>query len=84
MQRAVASWSCSSSFTCPFATRPRSPSVSPFADHVRLYADNGVPFVMGTMGGDRDRMRAYVEEKGVYAVLPSAAGEQVRRPLFVL
>ncbi|PNW71487.1 hypothetical protein CHLRE_16g656300v5 [Chlamydomonas reinhardtii] len=52
-------------------------------DHVRLYADNGLPFVMGTMGGDRDRMRAYVEEKGVYAVLPSAAGEQAMN-LFAL
>ncbi|GFR50212.1 hypothetical protein Agub_g12389 [Astrephomene gubernaculifera] len=45
-------------------------------DHAQFYADNGLPFIMGTTGGDRQRMREAVEAAGVYAVLPSLAGEQ--------
>lgn len=49
-----------------------------YADHVRFYSSNGLPFVMGTAGGDRARMREVAQAAGVYAILPSAAGEQVR------
>ncbi|KXZ52563.1 hypothetical protein GPECTOR_9g607 [Gonium pectorale] len=45
-------------------------------DHVRFYAANGLPFVMGTAGGDRRRVHEMVAAAGVYAVLPSPAGEQ--------
>ncbi|GLC46479.1 hypothetical protein PLESTM_001879900 [Pleodorina starrii] len=45
-------------------------------DHVRLYSANGVPFIMGTTGGDVTRMREIAEAAGVYAVLPSVAGAQ--------
>ncbi|GIL50196.1 hypothetical protein Vafri_6323 [Volvox africanus] len=45
-------------------------------DHVRFYSANGLPFVMGTAGGDRVRMREVAEAASVYAVLPSPAGEQ--------
>ncbi|EFJ44438.1 hypothetical protein VOLCADRAFT_106419 [Volvox carteri f. nagariensis] len=45
-------------------------------DHVRFYTANGLPFVMGTAGGNRAGMREVAEAAGVYAVLPSPAGEQ--------
>ncbi|KAG2492910.1 hypothetical protein HYH03_008824 [Edaphochlamys debaryana] len=45
-------------------------------DHAQLYASNGLPFVMGTLGGDRAKIRQVVEEAGVYAVLPTPEGDQ--------
>lgn len=46
-------------------------------DNADFYAQNGVPFVMGTTGGDRDRVAAAAEAAGVYAVVAPQMGKQV-------
>lgn len=49
-----------------------------FADNAQFYADNGVPFVMGTTGGDPEKVAAAAEAAGVYAVVSPQMGKQVR------
>ncbi|GAV65105.1 DapB_N domain-containing protein/DapB_C domain-containing protein [Cephalotus follicularis] len=46
-------------------------------DNAELYAKVGVPFVMGTTGGDRDLLYKTVEDSGVYAVISPQMGKQV-------
>lgn len=46
-------------------------------DNAEFYARNGVPFVMGTTGGDRDKVAAAAEAAGVYAVVAPQMGKQV-------
>lgn len=48
-----------------------------FADNAELYAKVGVPFVMGTTGGDRDRLYKTVADSNVYAVISPQMGKQV-------
>ncbi|KAK5787086.1 hypothetical protein PVK06_041737 [Gossypium arboreum] len=46
-------------------------------DNAELYGKVGVPFVMGTTGGDRDQLYKTVEESKVYAVISPQMGKQV-------
>ncbi|KAI8465458.1 MAG: dihydrodipicolinate reductase [Monoraphidium minutum] len=46
-------------------------------DNAQFYADNGVPFVMGTTGGDRAKVAAAADAAGVYAVVAPQMGKQV-------
>ncbi|KAK0579122.1 hypothetical protein LWI29_021470 [Acer saccharum] len=46
-------------------------------DNVELYSKVGVPFVMGTTGGDRDRLYKTAENSKVYAVISPQMGKQV-------
>ncbi|KAL5576043.1 hypothetical protein UlMin_017742 [Ulmus minor] len=45
--------------------------------NAELYSKVGVPFVMGTTGGDRDRLYKTVEDSKVYAVISPQMGKQV-------
>ena len=47
------------------------------ADNAEFYCKRGLPFVMGTTGGDRDRLFKTVKESGVYAVIAPQMGKQV-------
>jgi len=46
-------------------------------DNANLYCKVGVPFVMGTTGGDRERLYKTVEDSNVYAVISPQMGKQV-------
>ncbi|CAK9155994.1 unnamed protein product [Ilex paraguariensis] len=46
-------------------------------DNVELYCKIGVPFVMGTTGGDRNRLYKTVESSKVYAVISPQMGKQL-------
>ncbi|KAM7489344.1 hypothetical protein LguiB_026828 [Lonicera macranthoides] len=46
-------------------------------DNAELYSKIGVPFVMGTTGGDRERLYKTVEDSKVYAVISPQMGKQV-------
>ncbi|KAL7209356.1 hypothetical protein ACSBR1_030981 [Camellia fascicularis] len=46
-------------------------------DNAELYCRVGVPFVMGTTGGDRERLYRTVEDSKVYAVISPQMGKQV-------
>ncbi|KAF8063027.1 DAPB1 [Scenedesmus sp. PABB004] len=46
-------------------------------DNAQFYAENGVPFVMGTTGGDPTKVAAAAEAAGVYAVVSPQMGKQV-------
>ncbi|KAL3507155.1 hypothetical protein ACH5RR_032537 [Cinchona calisaya] len=46
-------------------------------ENAELYAKVGVPFVMGTTGGDRERLFKTVAEANVYAVISPQMGKQV-------
>ncbi|KAL1189567.1 4-hydroxy-tetrahydrodipicolinate reductase 2 [Cardamine amara subsp. amara] len=46
-------------------------------DNAELYGRVGVPFVMGTTGGDRTRLYKTVEESKIYAVISPQMGKQV-------
>ncbi|XP_043715104.1 4-hydroxy-tetrahydrodipicolinate reductase 2, chloroplastic-like isoform X1 [Telopea speciosissima] len=46
-------------------------------DNAELYCKVGVPFVMGTTGGDRERLYKTVEDSNVYAVISPQMGKQV-------
>lgn len=46
-------------------------------DNADLYCKIGVPFVMGTTGGDRERLYRTVEDSKVYAVISPQMGKQV-------
>eukprot|EP00245_Coleochaete_scutata_P012112 TRINITY_DN4653_c0_g1_i1.p1 TRINITY_DN4653_c0_g1~~TRINITY_DN4653_c0_g1_i1.p1 ORF type:complete len:264 (-),score=49.87 TRINITY_DN4653_c0_g1_i1:331-1122(-) len=45
--------------------------------NAEFYCKRGVPFVMGTTGGDRQKLRQVVEESGNYAVIAPQMGKQV-------
>ena len=47
------------------------------ADNGSFYARNGIPFVMGTTGGDRQKLLEETEAAGVYAVIAPQMGKQV-------
>lgn len=42
-----------------------------------FYCEHGVPFVMGTTGGDRELLWRTADEAGVYAVIAPQMGKQV-------
>ncbi|KAL5834347.1 hypothetical protein ACOSQ4_013844 [Xanthoceras sorbifolium] len=46
-------------------------------DNAELYCKVGVPFVLGTTGGNRDRLYKTVENSKVYAVISPQMGKQV-------
>ncbi|MFQ6631867.1 hypothetical protein Gotur_010030 [Gossypium turneri] len=46
-------------------------------DNAELYGKVGVPFVMGTTVGDRDRLYRTVEESKVYAVISPQWGNRL-------
>ncbi|KAK2980961.1 hypothetical protein RJ640_018045 [Escallonia rubra] len=46
-------------------------------DNAELYCKVGVPFVMGTTGGDRKQLYKTVEDSKVYAVISPQMGKQV-------
>lgn len=46
-------------------------------DNVALYCKVGVPFVIGTTGGDRDLLYKTVADSNVYAVISPQMGKQV-------
>ncbi|XAR58184.1 4-hydroxy-tetrahydrodipicolinate reductase [Bertholletia excelsa] len=46
-------------------------------NNAELYCRVGVPFVMGTTGGDRERLYKTVEDSKVYAVISPQMGKQV-------
>ncbi|KAL6219253.1 hypothetical protein ACLB2K_012459 [Fragaria x ananassa] len=46
-------------------------------DNAELYCRVGVPFVMGTTGGDRDLLYKTVQDSKVYAVISPQMGKQV-------
>lgn len=50
-----------------------------YSDNAELYGKVGVPFVMGTTGGDRDQLYKTVEDSKVYAVISPQMGKQVIR-----
>ncbi|MED6217980.1 4-hydroxy-tetrahydrodipicolinate reductase 2, chloroplastic [Stylosanthes scabra] len=45
--------------------------------NAELYCKVGVPFVMGTTGGDRDLLNKTVKDAGLYAVISPQMGKQV-------
>uniref|UniRef100_A0A061R4T2 4-hydroxy-tetrahydrodipicolinate reductase n=1 Tax=Tetraselmis sp. GSL018 TaxID=582737 RepID=A0A061R4T2_9CHLO len=47
------------------------------ADNCEFYASSGLNFVVGTTGGDRERMQRVAEEAGVYAVIAPNMGKQI-------
>lgn len=46
-------------------------------DNAQLYCKLGVPFVMGTTGGNRERLYKTVEDSKVYAIISPQMGKQV-------
>jgi len=46
-------------------------------DNARFYAKNGIPFVMGTTGGDREQLVKDVEDAGLPAVIAPNMGKQI-------
>ncbi|GMH11321.1 hypothetical protein Nepgr_013162 [Nepenthes gracilis] len=46
-------------------------------DNAELYCKIGVPFVMGTTGGDREKLYKTVDDSKVYAVISPQMGKQV-------
>jgi len=45
--------------------------------NAELYIKHGIPFVMGTTGGDRDKLLADVKDAGLFAVIAPQMGKQV-------
>jgi 4-hydroxy-tetrahydrodipicolinate reductase len=46
-------------------------------DMATLYQRHGLPFVMGTTGGDRDRLLREARDSGCYAVIAPQMGKQI-------
>lgn len=42
-----------------------------------FYADNKLPFVMGTTGGDRDKLMSDMDSRGAFAVIAPNMGKQI-------
>jgi hypothetical protein len=57
--------------------------VAPKEDNARFYIRNGVPFVMGTSGGDREQLLQDTRTGGVYAIVSPQMGKQVCAPMLV-
>ena len=54
--------------------------INPFFDNAgnaELYCKLGLPFVMGTTGGDRHMLYKTVQDANVYAVISPQMGKQV-------
>ena len=49
----------------------------PGADNVAFYAHNGIPFVVGTTGGDREKLMQDATAGDSYAVIAPQMGKQV-------
>lgn len=47
------------------------------ADNGLLYSSHGLNFVMGTTGGDREKLILDVKNSGTYAVIAPQMGKQV-------
>ena len=47
-------------------------------DNAAFYISNGVPFVMGTTGGNREKLLADVQTAGIHAVIAPQMGKQAR------
>ena len=47
------------------------------ADNARFYGSNGLPFVMGTTGGDRQQLLEDTKAADVYAIIAPQMGKQV-------
>lgn len=47
------------------------------AGNAEFYCSRGLPFVMGTTGGDRDKLVDDVVKSGVYSVIAPQMGKQV-------
>jgi 4-hydroxy-tetrahydrodipicolinate reductase len=47
------------------------------ADNVAFYAHNGIPFVVGTTGGDREKLMQDAKAGNSYAVIAPQMGKQV-------
>ncbi len=47
------------------------------ADNVAFYAHNSVPFVVGTTGGDREKLMQDAKAGNAYAVIAPQMGKQV-------
>lgn len=45
--------------------------------NAEFYVRNGIPFVMGTTGGDREKLLRDVSESGNYAVIAANMGKQI-------
>lgn len=50
-------------------------------ENAKLYSKLGVPFVMGTTGGDRQLLHKTVYDANVYAVISPQMGKQVHCPI---
>jgi hypothetical protein len=48
-----------------------------FEGNAEFYCSQRLPFVMGTTGGDRNKLVKDVEASGVYAVIAPQMGKQV-------
>ena len=46
-------------------------------DNGKFYCEHGVPFVMGTTGGDREKLLEDTRASGVFAVIAPQMGKQV-------
>lgn len=46
-------------------------------ENAEFYCRRGLPFVMGTTGGDRDKLFKSIHDSGVYAVIAPQMGKQV-------
>ena len=70
-------------FSSNISIQYRSTSVkfmSWYTDNAALYSKVGVPFVMGTTGGDRELLYKTVGDSNVYAVISPQMGKQVLSP----
>lgn len=47
------------------------------ADNAIFYCENQLPFVMGTTGGDREKLLEDAQKAGVYAVIAPNMGKQI-------
>lgn len=46
-------------------------------DNAQFYIDNGVPFVMGTTGGNRQELISSAQSAATYSVIAPQMGKQV-------
>jgi len=58
-------------------TSPQLSYTSSGAENALFYIRNGLPFVMGTTGGDRSQLLHDVEDSGVYSVIAPNMGKQI-------
>jgi hypothetical protein len=46
------------------------------AENVEFYTRNGIPFVVGTTGGDREKLMQVARDSNCYAVIAPQMGKQ--------